>query len=182
MRIRPGCIGACCNVGAVRFATGRWWWMGAVRRALSRSRSMTARPWRPRWWDRRTTPCAGWSRSTCRTAVVSGSSRTFLAFWTGYAAAELKPLWRPRRPVGRRPLRARIDSFAVDGCARSCCDRAGCSSTRPGPRSSILAVGAPRPATSGPSPVTIAAATAAIRRRSSTAMRPAAAPSMPSPC
>ena len=30
--------------------------------------------------------------------------RSTLAFWTGYAAAELKPLWRPRRPVGRRPL------------------------------------------------------------------------------
>ena len=61
-------------------------------------------------------------------------------------------------------------------------DPALCSSTRPGPRSSILAVGAPRPATSGPSPVTIAAATEAIRRRSSTAMRPAAAPTTPLPC
>ena len=42
MRIGPGCIGACCNAGAARFATGRWWRIGSARRVLSRSRSMTA--------------------------------------------------------------------------------------------------------------------------------------------
>ena len=71
--------------------------------------------------------------------------RSTLAFWIGYAAAELKPLWRLIR---EKLLRS-----------------ASCSSTRPRLRSSIRAEAAPRPATSGRSPAMTGRGTARIRRR-----------------
>ena len=89
--------------------------------------------------------------------------RSTLAFWVGYAAAELMPLWRRLREILLGSPRLFVDET-----------RARCS---------IPAAGVPRPAISGRSHATTAPGRATpVRRPSSTPTRRGVAPSMRSIC
>jgi transposase len=91
--------------------------------------------------------------------------RAVLAFWVGYAATELMPLYLR--------LRELINSSLAPPRSRS---------TRPWCRCSIPAAAAPRRDTSGRSPVTTNPGAGAIRPPSPTATRQLAAQSTPSSC
>jgi hypothetical protein len=91
-----------------------------------------------------------------------GIKRAILAFWVGYAAAELKPLYLRFRELILASVKIAIDETVV--------------------RCSIPAAAAPRKDTSGRSPVMTAPAAGAIRPPSPTATRQVAAQSTPSSC
>ena len=91
--------------------------------------------------------------------------RSTLAFWTGYAAAAVKPLWRWRR--WRREELLRSGRLFVDETRAPVLDP-GRGRTKTGYFRAIARDDR--------------GSAAAIRRRSSTAMRPGAAPTTPSPC
>lgn len=109
--------------------------------------------------------------------------RSTLAFWTGYAAAELKPLWRWMRDEVLRSSRLFVDETRAPvldpGRGRTKTGYFPPGPAGPGP----FGIGsAGLLAADGPLPAMIAAGAAATRQRSSTPTHPAVAPIMPSLC
>jgi transposase len=98
--------------------------------------------------------------------------RATLAFWVGYASAGLKPLWLQIRESLLGSARLFVDETRAHGS----------SPWAEGPRCSIPAAAAPRPAISGRWPATTGRGAVRIPRRCSTAMRRGAAPSTRSRC
>jgi transposase len=107
--------------------------------------------------------------------------RSTLAFWTGYAAAELKPLWRSMRNELLRSSKLLVDETKAPvldpgrGRTKTGYFPRRSADRRPFGNRIIRLL-----ADDGPSPATIAAGVEPTRPRSPTPMRPAAAPTMPS--